>query len=357
MQFIPSLELSRMLYEEEIEPVMQEKFPDLKYAAATFGMCSENLGLDDEVSMDHEWGPRVSLLLSETDQTFYGGTIMQVLRDRLPAQFMGFDMMWRKPGVDVHDTRKSILYHVTTGTVARSLGFYGGIEGLPLQDDDWLRISEQHLLEFTTGSVYRDDIGDLTQAREYLAYYPDNVLRFLLMSEWNAVGGDWFPIGRIGTRGDQLGLRLQSAKIVQRLMRIAFMVSRQYFHYKKWFGTLFKRLPIAADLEPVLQEIVSESGWQVVEERVGRAVRILLEAQNGLGIAPKTRLKATRVDDGRHHIKYDFWLIGNILKNNIQPPLKEVMENQVWWLDEKALILWNEEVGKLWPFFLRKEES
>ncbi len=44
MKFVPSLVLSRMLYEEEIKPRMAKRFPDLQHAAATFGMCSENLG-------------------------------------------------------------------------------------------------------------------------------------------------------------------------------------------------------------------------------------------------------------------------------------------------------------------------
>jgi hypothetical protein len=35
MEFIPSLEISRMLYEEEIKPIMEAKFHDLKYATAT----------------------------------------------------------------------------------------------------------------------------------------------------------------------------------------------------------------------------------------------------------------------------------------------------------------------------------
>ena len=61
MKFIPSLELSRALYEEKIVPLMDRDFPDLFYAAATFGMCSECLGLDDVVSTDHMWGPRLTL--------------------------------------------------------------------------------------------------------------------------------------------------------------------------------------------------------------------------------------------------------------------------------------------------------
>ena len=220
MRFIPSLELSRMLYEEEIKPIMERRFPDLRYAAATLGMCSEVLGLDDEISMDHEWGPRVGIYLSETDHARYASDIMPIFQELLPTEFKGFDMMWRKPGVDVHDTRETILYHVWAATVGDALRFCGGSGALPLQDLDWLRVSEQHLLEFTAGMVYRDDVGELTRARELLAYYPDDVLRFLLMCEWNAVGGDWFPIGRIGSRGDTLGLRVQAAKVVQHLVRI-----------------------------------------------------------------------------------------------------------------------------------------
>jgi hypothetical protein len=176
-----------MLFEEEIQPLMEMGFPDVPYAAATLGMCSEVLGLDDEVSMDHEWGPRITLFLSEEDQARYAEEMMEGFQSYLPETFKGFDMMWRQPGVDLHDTRETILYHVWISTVDRALRFCGGAEALPLQDRDWLRVSEQHLREFTSGVVYRDDTGELTGAREMLAYYPDDVLRFLLMCEWNTI--------------------------------------------------------------------------------------------------------------------------------------------------------------------------
>jgi len=353
MNFIPSLELSRMLYEEEIEPIMEKKFHNLKYAAATLGMCSEILGLDDEVSMDHEWGPRVIIFLSENDYLRYSKDMMPIFQELLPSKFRGFPMMWRKPGVDIHNTRETILYHVSVRTVPAVLKFYGGITSLPLEDVDWLRISEQHLLEFTSGVVYRDDIGEVTKARGLLTYYPDNVLRFLLMAEWYTVNGDWFPIGRIGSRGDKLGLRIQAAKVGNRLMRIAFMVGRKYFPHKKWFGTLFKELPLAYVLEPILLELFKEEKWQKVEEKICEASSVLLQEQNKLGITPKIIIEAEKVDDGRHHMKFDFQEIGKKIAEKIQQPLKSLMENQVFWLHEKSLILWNEEAGK-WSLLLQK---
>jgi hypothetical protein len=354
MKFIPSLELSRMLYTEEIKPIMEQRFPGLQYAAATLGMCSEVLGLDDEISMDHEWGPRVTIFLSEEDHARHSKGIESVFQESLPKKFKGFDMMWRKPGVDVHDTKETILYHVRVGTVDGALRFCGGVRALPLQDVGWLRVSEQHLLDFTSGTVYRDDIGELTEARESLAYYPDDVLRFLLMAEWNTVGGDWFPIGRMGSRGDQLGLRIQAAKVGRHLMQIAFMVSRRYSPYKKWFGTLFRELPVADALEPVLLELFREERWQKVEERICDATSILLQEQNALGITPKIAMRMKKTDDGRHHVDCDFWGIGRVIGRNIPPQLKSLLDNQVFWLHERNLILWNEEVGK-WSLLLQRE--
>jgi len=354
MTFIPSLELSRMLYEEQIEPLMSRAFPGLPYAAATLGMCSEVLGLDDEISMDHEWGPRLTIYLSEEDHARHATAIQSTLQEALPLQFKGLNMMWRQPGVDIHDTRETALYHVRVGTVDGTLRFCGGTAALPLQDVDWLRVSEQHLLEFTRGTVYRDDTGELSRARQSLAYYPDDVLRFLLVGEWNTVGGAWFPIGRMGSRDDPLGVRLQAAVASRHLMRIAFMVSRRYAPYTKWFGTLFRELPVGSRLGPVLQELLAEEEWQGVEEQICEATAILLEAQNALGITSPIVAEPRAAEDGRHHLDPGFRAIVNPLAQSIPARLKSILDNQVFWLHERSLILWNEEVGK-WPLLLQRE--
>jgi hypothetical protein len=349
-----SQELSRLLFREQIEPMMERRFPGIRYGAGSFGMCSENLGLDDEVSRDHEWGPRVTLYLSDEDFGRLEGEVEKALAETLPPVFHGIDMMWRQDGVDIHDTTKKALYHVYVNTLSRRLGFCGG--SLPLKDEDWLKVSEQHLLEFTSGTVHRDDYGELAKARQTLAFYPDSVLRFLLMCEWNALGGDWFPIGRIGSRGDRLGLKIQAARVASHMMQIAFHVSRRYSTYKKWFGTLFCNLPISGELGPVLEEMLREDGWERIEELIGEASGILLAHQNRLGITREIALKADRVDNGRHHIKYGFWDIGGALKENMPGPLLGILDSQVFWLDERNLILWNHETGK-WPLFLAENKQ
>jgi len=365
MKFIPGLELSQMLYEEEIKLIMEARFNRVKYAAATLGMCSESLGLDDEVSMDHMWGPRIFIFVSEDDFSSSSKDIMQAFRELLPTQFKGFDMMWLEPGADVVSTKTVKLYTIGVATIRLLLHSFG-IAALPPKDDaDWLKMSEQRLLEFTAGKIYRDDSGELTKARELLKYYPDNVLRFLLMHEWQHVAGSWRYLGRMGPREDKLGVRIQAAKAAHHLMRIAFMINRRYFPYTKWFGTLFKDLPVAGELGPILIALLAEMKWQSVDEKICEAASLLLKQQNALKITSEISIKAKAAKDDpyhaqfnfedadRYHMKFDFDRLANQIADDIQPPLGSLIENQLPDRDHKRQIMENLEVGK-WPIFLQK---
>lgn len=97
MNIIPGMELSRMLYEEEIKDIMGKRFSDVKYAVATMGMCSEVLGLDDKVSMDHEWGPLIQIFVDEKDKIHHSRKMMRIFREMLPKRFKGFDTKWKNP--------------------------------------------------------------------------------------------------------------------------------------------------------------------------------------------------------------------------------------------------------------------
>ncbi len=54
--FMPGIELSKVLYEEAVRPILRGLFPGLRYAAARVGAGSEVLGFDTPRSADHEWG-------------------------------------------------------------------------------------------------------------------------------------------------------------------------------------------------------------------------------------------------------------------------------------------------------------
>jgi hypothetical protein len=105
----PSLKLSKLLYEEKIKPIMELGFPDVPYAAATMGMCSEAPGLDDQISMDHMWGPRVTLFLSNEDNARYGEELIAGFKQGFPKTFKGLTATWKKPGVDIQNTSEEMV--------------------------------------------------------------------------------------------------------------------------------------------------------------------------------------------------------------------------------------------------------
>ena len=91
--FIPGLELNRLFFEEVVRPLIAAQFPDLAYSAAFIGYGSDVLGYDTVLSTDHEWGPRLWLLLDGGDEAaFYqvANPLDETFQQHLPTTFRGY---------------------------------------------------------------------------------------------------------------------------------------------------------------------------------------------------------------------------------------------------------------------------
>src|SRR4029079_15492666 len=66
------------------------------------------------------------------------------------------------------------------------------------------------------------------------------------------------------------------------LMRLCFLMERQYAPYSKWFGTAFSRLACGPDLTPTLSDVVRATSWQEREAALLVAYEQLVELQNEL---------------------------------------------------------------------------
>ncbi|WP_243407981.1 DUF4037 domain-containing protein, partial [Frankia canadensis] len=179
------------------------------------------LGFDDEVSTDHDFGPRVQLFVPPDVDT----TPIDVALQRLPVRFDGFPVVY--PDSDRYDGRP---HHQVEVTTARA--FFVGRLGVDPADGmalaDWLLAPTQILASLTAGVVLHDPLDLLAARRRALAWYPDDVWRYVLAAGWLRVSQEEPFIGRTGGRGDDLGSRLLTARMARDLVRIAFLLERRW---------------------------------------------------------------------------------------------------------------------------------
>jgi len=269
--FVPGAELSRRFYDEVVQPVLSATFPGVPHSAALLGRGSEVLGFDDEMSTDHDWKPRALIFLAEEDERRLGAEVRAALQRDLPATFAG-----RPTGHAVHTVRGYLRQQL-------ELDIDHDIE-----PRDWLTLPEHGLRAFTSGVVFHDEV-DLQTARDRLAYYPHDVWLYLLIAGWWRVHPEMNLVGRAGAAGDELGSSLIGSRLVGDLMRLAFLMERQYAPYSKWFGTAFSRLECGSELAPVLWNVGRAATWPDREAALMTAYERLTAMHNALGLtAPVT---------------------------------------------------------------------
>jgi hypothetical protein len=242
--------------------VVAPRLAGTPHAAALLGSGSEVLGYDDEVSTDHDFAPRVQVFLAPD------ADLCAVTAD-LPDGFEGW------PGA-----------HAEATTVQ---GFFRGAIGIDpaygVALADWLLIPTQLLAGLTAGPVFHDPAGELARRRAALAWYPDDVWRYVLAAGWLRVGQEAAFVGRAGATGDEVGSVIVAARLARDLIRLALLVERRWAPYSKWLGRAFGDLPVAAAAGPPLRAALAAGGWREREAAICAAASVLASATNQLGLA------------------------------------------------------------------------
>jgi hypothetical protein len=298
--FIPGLQLSEDFYWEIVRPILDGACPGLVHAAGLIDSGSEVLGFDDETSMDHGWGPRLMLFLSEEDHRQLAGQIRHILAHQLPCEFRGYPTNYSAP--DPEDDGTQLLqpaaqgpvnHRVSVQTIGSFFMEYLGFDiRQPLEPADWLTFPEQRLCTITRGAVFQDGLG-LNEARARFACYPPDVWLYLLAAGWTRIGQEEHLMGRAGLVGDEVGSALIAARLVRDIMRLCFLMEKTYAPYPKWFGTAFKRLACAGSLWPVLREVLRSETWQDREVHLVQAYEEIAALHNALKLTAPLPDKVT----------------------------------------------------------------
>ncbi|MET4923899.1 DUF4037 domain-containing protein [Streptomyces sp. PSRA5] len=288
--FIPGLGLSRILYEEAVRPILDSAYPGLRYAAARVGSGSEVLGFDSARSADHEWGPRLNLFLTPGEAAEHGADLRRLLAVRLPKHVRGWPTHFRHhdPEVPIGTmelTEGEVDHRVSVDDVGDWLRTELGVAAAEPSVRDWLAMPQQRLAEVTGGAVFHDGLGTLGAARAGLAWYPDQVWRYLLACQWQRISQEEAFVGRCAEAGDDLGSAVVAGRLVRDLMRLCLLLERTYAPYGKWLGSAFGRLAVAGELTPSLAGALAATEYPARERHLGDAYEFVATLQNGTGLA------------------------------------------------------------------------
>lgn len=282
------IELSRRFYAEIVRPWLAKAAPDLPHAAALIGYGSELLGFDDETSRDHNWGPRVHLIVTAEDFATHARHLVDAFAEVAPQTYLGEPIGWRSrphPAANGPQSAGAIAHGLEIHTLEARLEAHLGLRSLDaITARQWLGFAEQKLLAFTAGAVFHDDDGRLSKARDAMAYFPHDVWLYKLACQWRRIAEEQAFVGRTGQVGDDLGSRIIAARLARDIIRMGFLLERRYAPYSKWIGSAFARLPIAARLSPHVHAALTAPEWKPRGEALAAAYLELAHSQNRLEI-------------------------------------------------------------------------
>ncbi len=288
-QFIPGMQLCELFYHEAVRPILESRFPELRYSAAKLDCGSDVLGFDTAQSRDHCWGPKVMLFVSDADYEGYNAQIPDVMAYELPFEIHDYPTHFDTPEIDGGILKPTTQHPINHGvTVTTSRRFFQDYLGLnPLKEIDivqWLTTPQQRLRTVRSGHVFYDGLDELVRAKDRLTWYPDDLWLYILACQWRRIDQEEPFMARCGDVGDELGSRLVAARLINDAMQLCFLMEKQYPPYYKWYGTAFARLQCAKTLTPIFQAVFESQNWKIREQHLSEVYRHLARMHNDLGI-------------------------------------------------------------------------
>ena len=235
------LELSRGYYEDIVRPAIEEKFGD-KIDRMAFGLVgdgSECYGFDDEISQDHDFGPRVQIWLTAEDFEEFGRDLQKFM-ETVTKEYKGYQ------GVNMSqygDGREGVF---TVG------GFYArfiGLDRVPATIQEWRMIPEVNLSIATNGEVFSDELGRFTKFRKILQrQYPEELrLKKMAARCMSMAQSGQYNYTRCMRRGEYVAAWMAASEFMKDACSMVHLINHKYCPFYKWAHRSLKTLPILGE--------------------------------------------------------------------------------------------------------------
>ncbi|MGE5681038.1 MAG: DUF4037 domain-containing protein [Bacillota bacterium] len=288
MEFIPGLQLNEQFYNGVVASLLKRDFQNLVYSAALIGYGSDVLGFDSPVSMDHNWGPRMQIFLSEKDFLKYGEVLTNYFSCSLPFEFMGFPTNFSPPRKDQTQTMQfkssyPISHLIEIHTVHSYMQMKRNLDIADIENittADWLKLEDQKLLELTSGQIFHDGLGELTRLRNKISFFPHDILLYRLAKLWKMIQDEEAFVGQSVENETYMGAKIISARLAEHCIKICFYLDKKYIPYSKWLLPSFRKLNIYSEVRPLVMEVLSENNPGQIEDKLCMLYTKVIEIHN-----------------------------------------------------------------------------
>ena len=221
------LALSRGYFSASL-PQLETAIPGLmqQAAAGLVGDGSECLGVDDDISRDHDWGPGFCLWLPDD--------ILPGLLPQLEAALTTLTDSYE--GYPTRMRREKRAGRVGPMGIGTFYARYTGFSQPPETWQQWRSIPETALAACTNGEIFSDVPGQFSAFRKrLLGFYPDDVLRKKLAARCMSMAqAGQYNLPRSLQRGELGAAMLAASHFAEAALSMAFLLNRRYMPFYKW---------------------------------------------------------------------------------------------------------------------------
>ena len=267
------LDIARDFFVSWGHPFLESHFPGLtgRIAAGRI-LGSDVLGGDDEISRDHDWGPRFDLFLPAEDYASHGERLSQELNAAAPNPWRGY----RLAGAGDMSVRVESI----PGWFSK----YLKLERFPATPSDWPTFAFESTLYFLRhGEIRVDATGEFSKWRTALHEYPEQPRRARLAEECFRVWhyGEYNFVQRMAHRRDPIAISICLGEFATGVMRIVHLMSRDFAPCWKWLPFEFRKRVEAQPYAGLLEELVCihniERQIEIVQSICSRVHQQLLD--------------------------------------------------------------------------------
>ena len=281
--FIKGLELNKGFYWDIVKPLLEKNYPHLLYSAALLGYGSDVLGFDTDISMDHNWGPRLQIFIDDEKLIL---ELVNFFGQELPFQYKNFPTNFTDPAYDgvqrMEYSEKRPINHLIEVRISEDYfkNRYGIIKMSSFTNDDWLGFKDQNLLEITSGLVFHDGLNKINKIRDELKFYPWDICKLRMAVLWDYIWNKEAFIGRSIAVNDFIGIKINAGRIVDYLIKILYYIENKYIPYSKWFATAFKELTVYSQVKEMVCSILMENEPKKIEAKLCILYEKVVEEHN-----------------------------------------------------------------------------